>query len=79
MIDTELPDDANRVQVELFMRQHAQGEWGFDSHDHEFWGWLPQSQLDKVRMDRRVKITIEMNRGTDTVKRAYVETFFTFL
>ena len=79
MISRELRAGATRPQVELFMRQHTPDAWSFDSYGYEFMGLMPQSKLDKMRMDRRVQIRIKMHRGTDTIKRVEVSPSYTFL
>ena len=63
--------------MEAFMKRHAE-RYARDE-DHQLIGFLRQSKSDRRMLDRKIRVTLEIDRADQTFERASVESFYTFL
>jgi hypothetical protein len=77
MVARELPANASMVEMAKFMQRHTTNSGLDEAAQLEYGGFVPQSAFDRFWGDRKVKITLIVNRDTKTLQRAEVQIFYT--
>jgi hypothetical protein len=77
-VGQELPPRASMREMDAFMQQHTTG-YDLDTSTMELGGFLPQSRLDRILMNRKVGIYLKVGIVTTTFKQARIEVYYTFL
>jgi hypothetical protein len=79
LIAKEVPPHASVGLVEAFMTKQTASYALDDQQAFEYTGFVPQSGLDKLLMNRKVRIVLKMNPLTKQFSAAEIQIFYTFL
>lgn len=79
IIDRELKPGASRDAMESFMRKYT-ARYGVDNDiNFEYAGIMQQGNIDKILLDRKIRIVLEFDQVTSRYTRYNIEILYTFL